>query len=174
MPGSIGVDCFRDRNRVRMISLFRIDDRLIHGQVVLGWGSVLKPGRIIVADDEVASNEWERRLYVSAAPAEVKVSILSLVAAAQQLKSGIFDSEKVILLVRHPRSVIVLMDLGFPVSEVNVGGLHYREGRKKVLEHVYLDAEERTIMRELVKRGVALDGRALPGSRSVTLNSLVV
>lgn len=157
-----------------MISLFRIDDRLIHGQVVLGWGSVLKPDRIVVADDEVASNEWEKQLYVSAAPAEVKVSILSLVEAAQQLKSGIFDSERIILLVRHPSSVIALMDLGLAVSEVNVGGLHFREGRERLLENVYLDAEERNMMRELVKRGVALDGRALPGSRSVMLNSRVV
>jgi mannose/fructose/N-acetylgalactosamine-specific phosphotransferase system component IIB len=107
-----------------MISLFRIDDRLIHGQVVL--------------------------------------------------KSGIFDSERIILLVRHPSSVIALMDLGLAVSEVNVGGLHFREGRERLLENVYLDAEERNMMRELVKRGVALDGRALPGSRSVMLNSRVV
>ena len=66
------------------------------------------------------------------------------------------------------------MDLGLPVSEVNVGGIHYREGREKILENVYLDAEERGIMRELVKRGVTLDGRALPSSKTVTLNSRVV
>ena len=157
-----------------MISLFRIDDRLIHGQVVLGWGGVIRPDRIVVADDAVASNEWERNLYASAAPAEVKVSILSLAEAAQLLKSGIFDAEKVLLLVRHPRSVIVLMDLGLPVNEVNVGGLHYREGREKMLENVYLDAEERNVMRDLAKRGVVLDARALPGSRAVKLNSRVV
>ena len=157
-----------------MIVLFRVDDRLIHGQVVLGWGSVLKPDRIVLADDEVASNEWERNLYASAAPPEIKVSILPLTEAAAQLKRGVFDAEKVILLVKHPRSVLSLMDLGLPVSEVNVGGLHYREGREKILENVYLDAEERSIMRELVKRGVTLDGRALPSSQAVTLNSRVV
>jgi mannose/fructose/N-acetylgalactosamine-specific phosphotransferase system component IIB len=157
-----------------MIVLFRIDDRLIHGQVVLGWGTVLKPDRIILADDLVASNEWERDLYASAAPPEIKVSILALTEAAAQLKAGVFEGEKVILLVKHPRNVLSLMDLGLPVSEINVGGIHYREGREKVLENVYLDAEERSIMRELVKRGVTLDGRALPSSKTVTLNSRVV
>jgi len=157
-----------------MIVLFRVDDRLIHGQVVLGWGTVLKPDRIILADDLVASNEWERDLYAAAAPPEIKVSILALTEAAAQLKAGVFEGEKVILLVKHPKNVLSLMDLGLPVSEVNVGGIHYREGREKVLENVYLDAEERSIMRELVKRGVALDGRALPSSKTVTLNSRVV
>jgi len=157
-----------------MIALFRVDDRLIHGQVVLGWGSVLRPDRIILADDEIASNEWEKSLYASSVPPEIKVSILSLPEAAAQLKRGIFDAEKVILLVRHPRNVISLMDLGLPVGEVNVGGLHYRDGREEILENIYLDAEERNIMRELVKRGVILDARALPGSRVVKLNSRVV
>jgi mannose/fructose/N-acetylgalactosamine-specific phosphotransferase system component IIB len=66
------------------------------------------------------------------------------------------------------------MDLGLPVSEVNVGGLHYREGREKIVDGVYLDAAERGVMRELVKRGVILDGRAVPGSKPVKLNSRVV
>jgi mannose/fructose/N-acetylgalactosamine-specific phosphotransferase system component IIB len=157
-----------------MIVLFRVDDRLIHGQVVLGWGTALKPDRIILVDDAVAANEWERNLYASAAPAEIKVSILALTEAAAQLKAGVFDAEKVILLVKHPGNVLALMDLGLPVTEVNVGGIHYREGREKVLENVYLDAGERGVMRELVKRGVTLDGRALPSSKAVTLNSRVV
>ena len=157
-----------------MIALFRVDDRLIHGQVVLGWGSVLKPDRIILADDEVASNEWEKSLYAASVPPEIKVSILPLPETAAQIKRGIFDMERVILLVRHPKDVVALMDLGLPVSEVNIGGLHFREGRAKVLDNVYIDEEERSIMRELVKRGVILDGRAVPGSRAVKLNSRVV
>ncbi len=157
-----------------MIVLFRVDDRLIHGQVVLGWGAVLKPDRIILADDFVASNEWERDLYASAAPPEIKVSILTLTEAAAQLKAGVFEGEKTILLVKNPGSVLSLMDLGLPVSEVNVGGIHFREGREKILDNVYLDAGERSAMRELVKRGVTLDGRALPSSKTVTLNSRVV
>jgi mannose/fructose/N-acetylgalactosamine-specific phosphotransferase system component IIB len=157
-----------------MIVLFRVDDRLIHGQVVLGWGTVLKPDRIVLADDAVAANEWERDLYASAVPPEIKVSILALTEAAAQLKAGIFDGEKVILLVKHPGSVLALMDLGLPVSEVNVGGIHYREGREKILENVYLDPSERLVMRELAKRGVTLDGRALPSSKTVTLNSRIV
>jgi mannose/fructose/N-acetylgalactosamine-specific phosphotransferase system component IIB len=66
------------------------------------------------------------------------------------------------------------MDLGLAVNEVNVGGLHFREGSEKVAEGVYLDAETRSILRDLVKRGIKLDGRALPTSDPVTLNSRVV
>ena len=50
-----------------MVILFRIDDRLIHAQVVVGWGRRLRPDRIVLADDAVRAEEWEKELYASAA-----------------------------------------------------------------------------------------------------------
>jgi mannose/fructose/N-acetylgalactosamine-specific phosphotransferase system component IIB len=157
-----------------MISLIRIDDRLIHAQVVIGWGRVLHPDRMVIADDHVASSDWEQSLYAAASPPEIKVSILSLEETVRQLKGGVFDREKLIILVEHPRSVLGLMDLGLEIDTINVGGLHYAKGKEKVLDHVYLDEEERSALRELVKRGVTLEARALPESELVILNSKVV
>ncbi|UCF04794.1 MAG: PTS sugar transporter subunit IIB [bacterium] len=157
-----------------MIDLLRIDDRLIHAQVVIGWGRVLHPDRIIAADDEVASDEWLRNQYLTATQHEFKVSILSLQDAVDQIAGGVFDSEKVILLVKGPKDVVRLMDLGLPVEEVNVGGLHYSEGKERILDFVYLNEADRTALRELVKRGVTLEARALPENDSVILNSRVV
>ena len=156
-----------------MIALLRVDDRLIHGQVVLGWGAAIKPDRIVLADDEVAASEWERSIYAEGWP-DVRISIASLEDAARQLAGGVFDRERIILLLRNPRGVIALMDLGIPVTEVNIGGLHFREGREKLVDGVYIDADERAALRELVKRGVTLDGRAVSRSEKATLNSLVV
>ena len=157
-----------------MISLIRIDDRLIHAQVVIGWGSRLHPDRIIVSDDYVAGNEWERNLYLTAAPPEIKVSILSLADTIAQVKGGVFDREKIIILVAHPQSVVELVERGLEIETVNVGGLHYAEGKEKILDHVYLDAGEKAALRELVKKGITLEARALPDSESIILNSKVV
>ena len=45
------------------IVLFRVDERLIHGQVVVGWGSKLRPDRFLVVDAALATSEWEQELY---------------------------------------------------------------------------------------------------------------
>jgi mannose/fructose/N-acetylgalactosamine-specific phosphotransferase system component IIB len=157
-----------------MIALFRIDDRLIHAQVVLGWGRVLRPDRIILADDDIASNEWEKNLYLTAVPPEIKVSILSLVQLVEQVRGGVFEKESVILLVKAPRNALELIELGLDADEVNVGGMHYMEGKEKLLDHVYVDMNDREALRELVKRGVTLEARALPDHERVILNSRVV
>jgi mannose/fructose/N-acetylgalactosamine-specific phosphotransferase system component IIB len=157
-----------------MIALLRIDDRLIHAQVVIGWGRIVKPDRIIIADDGVAASDWEKSLYMNAVSADIKVSILSLADTVDQVRGGVFDREEVILLVRGPEALLTLVDRGLEVDEVNVGGLHYREGKEKLLDHVYVSAEERNALRELVKRGITLEARALPDHEPVILNSRVV
>ena len=157
-----------------MISLLRIDDRLIHAQVVIGWGSVLQPDRIVIADDRVAGSELEKSLYLAAPPPEIKVSILSIEETMKQLDGGVFDKEKIFLLVSHPESILRLIDLGMEVDAVNVGGLHYATGKEKVLDNVYLDPGERNALRELVKRGITLEARSLPDSETVIMNSKVV
>jgi mannose/fructose/N-acetylgalactosamine-specific phosphotransferase system component IIB len=157
-----------------MIELLRIDDRLIHAQVVIGWGTALQPDRIVIADDRVAASELEKSLYMAAPPPEIRVSILSVEETMRQIEGGVFDREKIFLLVSHPDSILKLMDLGLEIDEVNVGGLHYAEGKEKVLENIYLDSGERNALRELVKRGVTLEARSLPDSDAVILNSKVV
>jgi mannose/fructose/N-acetylgalactosamine-specific phosphotransferase system component IIB len=157
-----------------VIELLRIDDRLIHAQVVLGWGNAMRPDRFVVADDAVAASDWERNLYLTAAPPEIKVSILSLEETMAHVSGGVFDKERIMLLVRTPESVLRLIALGLEVHEVNVGGLHFREGKKKYLDNVYLDERERNALRDLVKLGITLEARALPDHEPVILNSLVV
>ena len=70
-----------------MIILFRIDDRLIHAQVVVGWGGKLSPDRIILADDTVSAEDWERELFTSAAEPDFKATVLPLAKILRVLLS---------------------------------------------------------------------------------------
>ena len=67
------------------VELMRIDDRLIHGQVVVGWGQPLDIDFIVLVDDEVASSDWEQELYRMGVPPEMEVVFASVDAAARDL-----------------------------------------------------------------------------------------
>ena len=157
-----------------MVILFRIDDRLIHAQVVVGWGRKLRPDRIILADDQVSAEDWEKELYTSAAEPDFKVTVLTLTDAADQISGGVFDSEKIFLLVRGPAEALEMLEMGLETNEINVGGLHFREGREKIMENVWIDDEETGFLRDIVKKGITLEARALPGDERITINSKVV
>ncbi len=157
-----------------MVILFRIDDRLIHAQVVVGWGRALQPDRIILADDQVCAEDWERELYASAAEPDFKATVISLADAAEQIGGGVFDSEKVFLLVRGPAEALEMLEMGLTTNEINVGGLHFHEGREKITDNVWVDDREKELLRDIVKKGITLEARALPGDKRITINSKVV
>jgi len=157
-----------------MLILFRIDDRLIHAQVVVGWGRRLRPDRIILADDQVSAEEWEKELYTSAAEPDFKATVLTIADAAEQISGGVFDSEKIFLLVRGPSEALEMLDMGLDTNEINVGGLHFRDGREKITENVWVNVEEKELLRDIVKKGITLEARALPGDNRITINSKVV
>ena len=157
-----------------MVILFRIDDRLIHAQVVVGWGRKLKPDRIILADDLVCAEDWEKELYASAAEPDFKATVLSIADAVEQIGGGVFDCEKIFLVVRGPAEAIEMLEMGLTTKEINVGGLHFREGREKITDNVWVDEKEKELLRDIVKKGITLEARALPGDEKITINSKVV
>jgi mannose/fructose/N-acetylgalactosamine-specific phosphotransferase system component IIB len=156
------------------LCLVRIDDRLIHGQVVLGWVRALKPDRIVVANDRIAANSWERKFYTSSVPAQVKVSFLELEETARQLLNNLFKNESVMILVESVKDLYGMVEMGVTLQEVNIGGLHYREGAHELLPYVFLTDEDKSYLRELVKKNVTLLAQDVPGNSTHNINSLVV
>jgi mannose/fructose/N-acetylgalactosamine-specific phosphotransferase system component IIB len=153
--------------------LVRIDDRLIHGQVVLGWARILKPERVVVANDRVAGNDWERRLYTASVPQPLKAAFLTVDEAAAELRAGGFAGERTVLLFESVADVHRSAAAGALFGEVNVGGLHFREGTRAVLPFVYLSEEDRQRLRELIAQGAKFVARDIPGNPAFDLGPLI-
>jgi mannose/fructose/N-acetylgalactosamine-specific phosphotransferase system component IIB len=151
--------------------LHRVDDRLIHGQVLIAWGERLRPARIWVVDDAVAANAWERELLAGAAPgADVRVVTVAAMAAAWAGEDA--GAGGAFLLVRDLGTALALVEAGAAVPRFNLGGLHYAPGKDKVNEYIYLDAADRARARALLARGVALEVQDVPGARPEALTAL--
>jgi mannose/fructose/N-acetylgalactosamine-specific phosphotransferase system component IIB len=156
------------------LCLVRIDDRLIHGQIVLGWARVLKPDRIVIANDRIAQNDWERKFYVSSVPQHIKVSFLTLEETARDLLNNLYKSESVMILFEGVEDILRVVETGVQFPEINIGGLHYKEGTQELLSYVYLTDGDREMLRELVKKGFTLLAQDIPGNAPKNINSLVV
>lgn len=151
--------------------LHRIDDRLIHGQVLVAWGQRLDPARMWVVDDAVAASEWERQLFLEAAPG-FEVRVLSVAEAASAWHEEAAAKGGAFLIVRDLLTAARLVEAGARPAAINVGGLHYAPGKAKVNEYVYLDDADRAAARALIAAGVALEVQDVPASRALRLEDL--
>ena len=156
------------------IVLYRVDERLIHGQVVLGWGSELRPGRYVVVDDALAESEWEQDLYRLSVPAEIEVLFVAVEPARESLAGWRSDDVRTVLLTRDVAAMARLGEGGtLREVEVNLGGIHHRAGRREVRPYLFLDDDDRAAVRALVEAGAEVSGRDLPATPRVGRDQLL-
>jgi PTS system mannose-specific IIB component/fructoselysine and glucoselysine-specific PTS system IIB component len=152
--------------------LYRIDDRLIHGQVVVGWGQAMDVEFIVLVDDAVAASEWEQELYRMGVPPEMEVFFHSVAEATGQLDVYRRERRRGILLTGDVRSMACLAAAG-GIPSVNVGGVHHRPGRVQRLRYVFLNGEEERQLREIASRGVEVSAQDVPAAWPVPLDQLL-
>jgi len=144
------------------IVLSRVDDRLIHGQVVEGWLPVIQAERIVVVSDRSAQDSFQKSLMRLAVPDGIAVDVLTVTEAVVSLPKVAGSSERVLVLLAGVDELFRLSQAGFDLKRVNLGGLHDAPGRVMVLPHIALSPEERGWLTVLIKKGLVVDTKALP------------
>ena len=156
------------------IDLYRIDDRLIHGQVVVGWGQPLDLGFIVLVDDEVASSEWEQELYRMGVPPEMDVHFESVASATTRYATYARDPRPGLLLTGDIDTMAQLVAAtDGAIRTVNLGGIHYRANRVQRLRYVFLSDDEQRALRALASRGVEVSAQDVPSARPVPLEDVL-
>jgi mannose/fructose/N-acetylgalactosamine-specific phosphotransferase system component IIB len=156
------------------VELFRIDDRLIHGQVVVGWGQPLGIGFIVLVDDAVAESDWERDLYRMGVPPSVTVYFESLDTAVTHLPDYLADARRGLVLTGDVETMRQLAERSGRVERVNIGGLHHRAGRTERLRYVFLTADEVSRLRSLQEGGVEVFAQDVPTATPVPLSTVLM
>ncbi|MGQ0701735.1 MAG: PTS system mannose/fructose/N-acetylgalactosamine-transporter subunit IIB [Gemmatimonadales bacterium] len=159
------------------IVLTRVDDRLVHGQVVIGWGRPLSLERIVLVDPEVRASSWEQDLYRMAAPPEIALEFLSPAEAAPRIRGWQAGRERVMVLLGSVAAAAELVRLSSPGSEggirrLNLGGIHAGAGRTERLRYLHLSEEETATLADLERRGLQITAQDVPTSRPIPLREL--
>ena len=155
------------------LELYRIDDRLIHGQVVVGWGQPLDLTFIVLVDDEVAASDWEQELYRMGVPPDMEVYFDTVTGAGENLSRYQDDERRGLLLTGDIDTMTRLVDATGDIRRVNVGGIHHKPGRTQRLRYVFLNPDEESQLRALESRGLEVSAQDVPAARPVPLDELL-
>ncbi len=155
------------------LELYRIDDRLIHGQVVVGWGQPLDLRFIVLVDEEVAASDWEQELYRMGVPPEMDVYFESVESAAVRLAAYQRDARPGLLLTGDIDTMTRLVEATGAIPAVNLGGIHHKSGRVQRLRYVFLAPAEEAALRALSARGVVVTAQDVPAARPLPLDEVL-
>lgn len=153
-----------------MFSMVRVDNRLIHGQVVEAWLPHLRAERVVVADDEAASSPLIRAAMGLAVNPAIEVIIQPLRSLDYAALGR--DGRKTLLLVRDIGGVVEAQSRGLALTHVNVGNVHFATGKKQVSASVFLSPDELNQLKMLAESGVQVEARAVPSERGLTFEEM--
>jgi mannose/fructose/N-acetylgalactosamine-specific phosphotransferase system component IIB len=155
------------------VLLARVDDRLIHGQVVVGWARALDADCLVVANDAVAADPMQRTLLPMAVPPHIKVAIWRLGEASEAVAHGALPGARCILLFASLTDALMFRRGGGPLPELNIGGIRLAPGRRQVRTAVALGDEDIAAARELAALGTVMTVRMVPGESAEPLLPLL-
>lgn len=144
----------------------RIDDRLLHGQVVVSWIPYLKVNEVVIADDEYANDEFMRDLIKSSGPEGVNVDIKTIDEAAEFLKAD--NENRVLVLVKSMEGLKELVNRA-KIKSINVGGLGAAKGRKRYYNSIHLSDEELNILKDMANDNVDVEIKILPKDKPIVI-----
>ena len=137
------------------IVMSRVDERLVHGQVIASWTKILAVKYIMVIDDQLAQDSFMSTVLSMAAPSGVKVELMEVEAAVKILQAEPAGSgQNTMLLFKSPKYALAILKQGITLKELNVGNMGAGPGRKALSRNVYASPEEIEIFQQLLAAGV--------------------
>ena len=158
---------------MRKIVLARIDDRLIHGQVVTAWIRQYPVNRILIIDDQLVSNPLLQRIYKAAAPAGIVIEIGSLAEGIALLKEDGHDDEHYLVLSKGPEVMEKLVEEGLVTGRIILGGMGLKKGRKTFTRNISASDEEIDTFKRIIDMGIDIVYQLVPDDSPVSVKSLI-
>jgi mannose/fructose/N-acetylgalactosamine-specific phosphotransferase system component IIB len=147
--------------------IFRVDDRLIHGQVVENWLAAFSINHIVVSSRAVVSDDMRKNIMKFSVPDGVLLDFID----PPDLIKFIFDNKKnYLVLFESLEDVFLSVESGVRIERLNLGGIHYAKGRNFSMGRVvFLSEAERNILKKLIDAGIDVYMQSIPQEASVKL-----
>lgn len=155
-----------------MICFSRIDDRLIHGQVVTTWVNLYQIEQIVILNDKIAGDKTQKNILAMAAPQGIKVKAFGIEKFAEVIKTTPI-TRRTMLLFTTSTDVLEAVERGVDVSELNIGGMRYQEGRERLTKALSVSPAEREAFKKLLGQGIKITIQMVPKDEKIDLQEVI-
>lgn len=149
-----------------MLKIARLDDRLIHGQIINNWCTSENITEIIVINKDVANNDMRKTMIEMSVPEGINILFCD-VSDALDIYEEECKYEKLMMVFGNPFEILEFIENGGKLESINIGGMSFKKGRKRLSTVVYVNDEEIEVLKKIAEKNIKLEIRILPTDRSI-------
>ena len=152
--------------------MVRVDDRLIHGQVLTQWVSTINAQKIVVIDDEISKDKMRKNILKFAAPDDIKISIFSVENAVEVWNKNQFGNMNVFVLFKDVNMIRKCKDMGLVFSDISLGQMSIIQDRQQIYKQLGLNEQEAQTVFDLEREGIHIYFQMIPTDKQESLDML--
>lgn len=154
------------------IVLARIDDRLIHGQIMTSWLQYSGGNHIVIVDNGTAKDSFLQSIMKMSIPSGIKLSVFDEPKGADYLKKE-NKGDKILILTKTPETYLNLVNNGVNLSEIIVGGMGAKEGRTQFYKNISVSEAEKNTFKKLMDKGIKVKVQVVPSDQAKNVSELL-
>lgn len=155
------------------IVLTRIDNRLVHGQVGVVWTSSIGANLLLVANDETAKDELQQSLMAATAESSGVGIRFWTVAKTISTVHKASAKQHIFLIVRTPQDARRLVEGGVPIHQLNIGNMHFSEGKEHITKYTYMDQQDKDDLKAIAAQGVDVFIQETPEDKKQPISEVI-
>lgn len=153
------------------IKFARIDDRLIHGQIIQAWLPVVPVEEILVVSEETANDKIRKSMMRISVPQNYTLETFNCNKAVKHLKEN--ESKKIMILCHTTKELRCLVDNGINFTDVNIGGMHYSHGKEEIIKNIFANEQDKEILKFLIDKNIDIDTRMVPSEKKENIKKIL-
>jgi PTS system galactosamine-specific IIB component len=155
------------------IVLTRIDNRLVHGQVGVVWTSSVGANLLLVANDDTAKDELQQSLMAATADTSgVGIRFWTIDKTVTTVHKA-SAKQHIFLIVRNPQDARRLVEGGVPIHQLNIGNMHFSEGKEHITKYTYMDEQDKEDLKFIAAQGVDVFIQETPDDKKQSINEVI-
>lgn len=153
------------------IKFIRVDDRLIHGQIIQAWLPVMLVEEILVVSEETADDKVRKSMMRISVPKNYNLETLNCKNATTYLKEN--ENKKIMILCHTTKELRCLIDGGINLTHVNIGGMHYSHGKEEIVKNIFANEEDKENLKFFISKNIDIDTRMIPSQKKENVKKVL-
>lgn len=155
----------------KMIKLCRIDDKLLHGQIVFAWTRYAGIEHIVIVNDSAATDDFKKMSLKLAKPAGIGLSVFTKEEAIKKLNGP--TKKNLMIVVENTNDALTLVENISEIKEFNYGGIRQKENSKKISSAIFLDEQDIENSKKILKKSVEIIIQQIPTHNPEYLKNII-
>lgn len=157
---------------MKNIVFVRIDDRLIHGQVMTAWLKYANGNEVVIVDNDLEKDDFMKIMMQSLIPSHIKLQVLGVENAVKYLKDE-SGKERIFILCKTPGLLYSLVENGINIGHINLGGMGMKQGRKTLYKNISTSPEENDVFKQLIQSGTNVSVQVVPTDKETDISKFL-